>query len=173
MHSIYDNFLVFVQLSLQAFFELNFLGSLKFSMLISNFRKMILLQIQVSRVPCNVLCMLNLIYDFCLLSKPCFSILVLDLLLACSIVIVCHRMCYDCASSHVCHPFIMSYHSRIIHGITLMHTSHSCIIVTETPESETIEPTEFVEPEPDVELVADPEENQGKQLSMIPCAYLN
>ena len=80
---------------------------------------------------------------------------------------------YDCASSHVCHPFFMSYHSRIIHGITLMHTSHSCIIVTETPESETVEPTEFVEPELGVELVADPEENQGKQLSMIPCAYLN
>ena len=50
-----------------------------------------------------------------------------------------------------------------------MHTSHSCIIVTETPESETVEPTEFVEPEPGVELVVDPEENQGKQLSMIPC----
>ena len=28
---------------------------------------------------------------------------------------------------------------------------------------------EFVEPEPGVELVVDPEENQDKQLSMIPC----
>ena len=173
MPSIYASFLGFVQLSLHAFSELTCIGQLKLVIFISNSRKMILLQIQVSQVPCNVLCMLNLIYDFCLLSKPCFSILVLDLLLACSIVIVCHRMCYDCASSHVCHPFFMSYHSRIIHCITLMHTSHSCIIVTETPESETIEPTEFVEPEPDVEFVADPEENQGKQLSMIPCAYLN
>ena len=54
-----------------------------------------------------------------------------------------------------------------------MHASHSCIIVTETTESETVEPTEFVEPEPGVELVVDPEENQGKQLSLIPCTYLN
>jgi len=137
-----------------------------------NSRKIFFLQIQISWVPCNVLCMLNLIYDFCLLSKPCFSILVLDLLLACSIVIVCHRMCYDCASSHVCHPFIMSYHSRIIHGITLMHTSHSCIVVIQPTENEPIEPTESVEPEPGVEFVVEPEANQGKQLSMIPCTYL-
>ena len=54
-----------------------------------------------------------------------------------------------------------------------MHTSHSCIIVTETLESETVEPTEFVEPEPGVELVVDPEENQDKQLSMILCTHLN
>jgi len=43
-----------------------------------------------------------------------------------------------------------------------MHTSHPCMIVTETPESETVEPTEFVEPEPGVELVVDPEENQDE-----------
>ena len=54
-----------------------------------------------------------------------------------------------------------------------MHTSHSCIIVTETPESEPVELAESVEPEPGVEFLVEPEENQGKQLSMIPCAYLN
>ena len=54
-----------------------------------------------------------------------------------------------------------------------MHTSHSCIIVTETPESETIEPAESVEPEPGVEFLVGLEENQSKKLSMIPCTYLN
>ena len=43
------------------------------------------------------------------------------------------------------------------------------MIVTETPENKTVKPTEFVEPEPGVELVVDPEENQDKQLSMISC----
>jgi hypothetical protein len=45
-----------------------------------------------------------------------------------------------------------------------MHASHSCIIVTETPENE---PTETIEPEPGVEFVIKPEENQDKQLSML------
>ena len=53
-----------------------------------------------------------------------------------------------------------------------MHTSHSCIIVTETPESEPVEPTESVEPAPGVEFVVEPEANKGKQLNMIPCTYL-
>jgi hypothetical protein len=48
-----------------------------------------------------------------------------------------------------------------------MHTSHSCIIVTETPEDAPVEPTEIVETEPGAECVVDQEENQGKQLSMI------
>jgi hypothetical protein len=65
-------------------------------------------------------------------------------------------------------PFhIMSSHFHII-GIILMHTSHSCIIVTETPEDAPVEPTEFVETEPGAECVVEQEENQGKQLSMIP-----
>ena len=59
------------------------------------------------------------------------------------------------------------------HGIKLMHTSHSCIIVTETPESKPVEPAESVEPEPGVEFLVELEENQDKQLCMIPCAYLN
>ena len=66
----------------------------------------------------------------------------------------------------MCHSFFMSCHSCIIYGIILMHTSHSCIIVTEMPESEP------VEPEPGVEFLVEPEENQGKQLCMIPYAYL-
>jgi hypothetical protein len=48
-----------------------------------------------------------------------------------------------------------------------MHISHSCIIVTETPEDEPIEPTETVETEPGAEFIVEQEENQGKQLSMI------
>ena len=59
------------------------------------------------------------------------------------------------------------------YSIILMHTSHSCIIVTETLESEPVEPAESVEPEPGVEFLVEPEENQDKQLCMIPCAYLN
>jgi hypothetical protein len=38
--------------------------------------------------------------------------------------------------------------------------------MTETPENEPVEPTEIVEPEPGVEFVVEPEDNQGKQLSM-------
>jgi hypothetical protein len=49
-----------------------------------------------------------------------------------------------------------------------MHTSHSCIIVTEMPEDEPVEPAETVEAEPGAEFVVGQEENQGKQLSMIP-----
>jgi hypothetical protein len=49
-----------------------------------------------------------------------------------------------------------------------MHTFHSCILVTETPEDVPVEPTEFVETEPGAECVVEQEENQGKQLSMIP-----
>ena len=54
-----------------------------------------------------------------------------------------------------------------------MHTSHSCILVIEPPENEPTEPIEIIETEPVVEFVVDPEENKGKQLSMIPCTYLN
>jgi hypothetical protein len=38
--------------------------------------------------------------------------------------------------------------------------------VTETPENDSVEPTENVEPELEVEFIILPEENQGKQLSM-------
>jgi hypothetical protein len=47
-----------------------------------------------------------------------------------------------------------------------MHAFHSCIIVTEMPENEPVEPAETVESELGVEFVVEPEENQGKQLSM-------
>ena len=53
-----------------------------------------------------------------------------------------------------------------------MHASHSCIIVTQPSEVEPVEPTETVEPEPEVQFVVGPEVNQGKQLSMNPCSYL-
>ena len=54
----------------------------------------------------------------------------------------------------------------------LILASHSCIIVTELSEVEPVEPTESVEPEPGVPFVVEPEVNQGKQLSIIPCTYL-
>jgi hypothetical protein len=49
-----------------------------------------------------------------------------------------------------------------------MHAFHSCIIVTETLVNEPVEPAETVEIEPGVEFVVELEENQAKQLSMIP-----
>jgi hypothetical protein len=60
----------------------------------------------------------------------------------------------------------MSSHFYII-SIILMHTSHSYIIVTETPNDAPVEPTETIETEPGAECVVKQEENQGKQLSMI------
>ena len=35
-----------------------------------------------------------------------------------------------------------------------------------------MEPTEFVEPEPEVQFAVEPEASQGKQLSMNPCSHL-
>jgi len=58
------------------------------------------------------------------------------------------------------------------HRIILMHTSHSCTIVTKTSESEPVEPTEVADPEPSVEFLVELEGNQGKQLSKIPCTHL-
>jgi hypothetical protein len=62
---------------------------------------------------------------------------------------------------------IIPHHFHII-GIILMHRSHSYIIVTETQEDEPVEPAETVEAEPGAEFVIEQEDNQGKQLSMIP-----
>ena len=53
-----------------------------------------------------------------------------------------------------------------------MHAFHSCILVIESSENEPVEPAESVEPEPGVQFAAEPEVNQGKQLSIIPCTYL-
>ena len=58
------------------------------------------------------------------------------------------------------------------YSIILMHASHSCILVTEPSESESVEPTDVAKTEPGVEFVVEPEETQGKQLSMTPCTYL-
>jgi hypothetical protein len=64
------------------------------------------------------------------------------------------------------HSFFISYQ----HMHDLWHHAnaytHSCIIETEPPENETAEPSEAVEPEPDVEYMVELEENRGKQLSM-------
>jgi hypothetical protein len=49
-----------------------------------------------------------------------------------------------------------------------MHTSHSCIIVSKTLEDKPVEPAETVEAELGAEFVVEQEDNQGKQLSMIP-----
>ena len=57
-------------------------------------------------------------------------------------------------------------------SIALTHAFHSCIIVTEPSEVEPVEPTESVEPEPEVQFVVEPEANQDKQLSICPCTYL-
>jgi hypothetical protein len=61
----------------------------------------------------------------------------------------------------------MPSHFHII-IIILMHTSHSCIIVIETPEDEPVEPARTVEAKLGAKFVIEQEENQGKQLSMIP-----
>ena len=52
------------------------------------------------------------------------------------------------------------------YSIALMHTSHSCIIVTEQSEVEPVEPVESVELEPGVQFVVEPEVNPGMQLSI-------
>ena len=48
----------------------------------------------------------------------------------------------------------------------LIIASHSCILVIEPSEVEPVEPTESVDPEPGVQFAAEPEVNQGKQLSI-------
>ena len=53
-----------------------------------------------------------------------------------------------------------------------MYASHSCIIATEPSEVDPVEPTESVEPEPEVQFVVELEVNPGKQLSIISCTYL-
>ena len=53
-----------------------------------------------------------------------------------------------------------------------MHAFYLCILVTELSENKPVEPAESVETEPGVQFTAEPEVNQGKQLSIIPCTYL-
>ena len=57
-------------------------------------------------------------------------------------------------------------------SIALTHAFHPCIIVTEPSEVEPVEPTESVEPEPEVRFAVEPEASRGKQLSINPCSYL-
>ena len=58
----------------------------------------------------------------------------------------------------------MFYAYCFVHLLIL--ASHSCILVTEPPEVEPVEPAESVEPEPGIPFVVESEVNQGKQLSM-------
>jgi hypothetical protein len=63
--------------------------------------------------------------------------------------------------------FLISF---LYHAQTWHHANiciYLCILLTETPENKPIEPTKTIEPEPGVEFIVEPEENQGKQLSMI------
>jgi len=69
-----------------------------------------------------------------------------------------------------CSNYFMIYAFCLVHFLIL--ASHSSILVTEPSEVEPVEPTESVEPEPGVPFVVEPEVNQDKQLSIIPCTYL-
>jgi hypothetical protein len=53
-----------------------------------------------------------------------------------------------------------------------MHTSHSCIIVTETPEDTPVEPTETVETEPGAEFVVEQEEKSRQAAKHDPLILL-
>ena len=82
---------------------------------------------------------------------------------SCLCLCLCIIAC--CAIYSSCH---------ITHAQPWHHTNaytHSCIRATKTKESEPVQPTENVEPELSVEFVVEPEENQGKQLSTIPCTH--
>ena len=57
-----------------------------------------------------------------------------------------------------CSNYFMIYACSLVHFLIL--ASHSCIIVTEPPE---VEP---VEPEPGIPFVVESEVNPGKQLSI-------
>ena len=124
MPSTCGNFLRFVQLSLNVLFYLSYLEWLKIDIFMVNSRKMFLLQIQVSWVPFNVLCLLNLIYNLCFLFRFCLLILALAFLFDYVIVLICPRCVYVCASSHVV--------SFILHTISFMnqpwHHSNACIL---------------------------------------------
>ena len=113
---------------------------------------MFLLQIQLSGVYLGVLYALNLFHDlFFLLEFVCQFLFMMFLfkyqMCMISVVYVCvvhHHMWY--------YSLFMIYHfmNQPQHH-TNAYASHSCIIVTETPESET------VEPEPSVEFFVEPE----------------
>jgi len=152
MSSLCGKFLRFVQCRLIVFTDLSYL-EYKLAILISNSRKMIFLQIQLSWVCFDVLYVLNLFHDLFFLFRWCLLILILAL------VVIMH-WCW-LFRSHVLHcvPLYsvtsMFTHNMLFscHRIILMHTSHSCIIATETPENENAEPAVSVEPKLSVEFV--------------------
>ena len=80
------------------------------------------------------------------------------------LLLACHCL-FVPSTFHSCSRIRKSWHHANI-------CIHSCILVTETPESEPIEPTKNIEPVPGVEFIVKPEENQGKQVTMIPFTYL-
>ena len=83
--------------------------------------------------------------------------------IACSIGIMVVA-CVTFVHHHMVAFFVLVISLVHKHSIMLMHTSHSCIIVTEPSEVEPVEPTKSVEPEPGVPFVVEPEVNQSKQL---------
>ena len=123
MFSSYVNFMRILWTILHVLFDLSCLEWLKIDIFMVNSRKMFLLQIQVSWVPFNVLCLFNLIYNLCLLFRFCLLILALAFLFDYVIVLICPRCVYVCASSHVV--------SFILHTISFMnqpwHHSNACI----------------------------------------------
>jgi hypothetical protein len=54
-----------------------------------------------------------------------------------------------------------------------MHTSHSCILVTETPEDAPVEPTETVETEPGAEFVVEQEKKSRQAAKHDPLNLFN
>ena len=113
-------FLDFSQLRLYVLFYLSCLEWLKINIFMVNSRKIILLQIHVSWVSCNVLCMLNLIYYLCSLFKWCFLIFILTLG-SWYISVVCYnRICYI----HVpLHSVSFMFHTWHVIFISLHHTN--------------------------------------------------
>jgi hypothetical protein len=105
------------------------------------------------------LCLLGELFEQFSLSAFVFKSVISEILFLALVLLPCLIVIF------ILH--FIPYHFHII-GIMLMHAFHSCTIVTETPENEPVEPAEAVETEPGVEFVIEPEENQGKQLSMIP-----
>ena len=115
MASICGNFLRFVQSSLDAFSYLSCIGQLKNVNFLSNYRKMILLQIQVSWALCNVLCIIYLFYDLFLLYK--FLLLNSCINYLCVIAITCVTLC----RRMWCFSFFMTYHFMHEQDIILIH----------------------------------------------------
>jgi len=131
---------------------------------------MLLLQIRLSWFCFDVLCILNLFHDLFLLHDFLVANCCLVSFMP-SLVEMCVGVVYACACTIACMPFIPHACHCIHKNLHANKCIHSCILVTKTLENEPVEPTESIEPEPMIEFVVQPEENQSKQLSMISYAY--